>query len=163
MSVRKRTIEENGKRTISLQGSQTLTEALQALQDLQYSEHEAYLVVTLADAKYHVVLFADLKAILQKLGPDGLTQPLSMLPFAPASRIVPTDTEESGGDLLDWVASHPQAPVVVTDAGKFAALFINPNRSGDENLAGGLSLLGLQGPACAFEQKVTVSLETSAV
>jgi hypothetical protein len=152
MSVRKKTIKENGKRTISLQGSQTLTEALQALQDLQYSENETYLVVTLADAKYHVILFADLTAILKKLGPDGLTQPLSNLPLAPASRIVPTDTEESGGDLLAWVASHPQAPVVVTDAGKFAALFINPNRSGEAGLADNLSLLGLQGELVQLSQ-----------
>jgi len=152
MSVRKRTIEEHGKRTISLQGNQTLTEALQALQNLQYSENDTYLVVTLSDEKYHVMLFADLKAILKKLGPDSLTQPLSSLPLAPVSRIVPTETTESGGDLLAWVASHPQAPVVVTDAGKFAALFINPNRSGEAGLADNLSLLGLQGELVQLSQ-----------
>jgi len=152
MPIRKKTIEDNCKRTVSMEGSQTLTEAIQSFHDLKYSENDTYLVVTLSGEKYNVSLFSDLKEILKKLGSEGLTQPLSNLPIPPASRIVPTDTEESGGDILDWVASHPQAPVVVTDAGQFAALLVNPNRSGDSGLADNLSLLGLQGELVQLSQ-----------
>lgn len=53
---------------------------------------------------------------------------------------------------MDWVASHPQSPVVVTDAGKFAALFVNPNRSGDLGLADNLSLLELHGELVQLSQ-----------
>jgi hypothetical protein len=152
MTIRKKTIEENGKRTICMEGSRTLTETIQSFQDLKYSENDTYLVVSLADEQYNVILFSDLKEILKKLGSEGLTQPLSNLPIPPASRVVPTDTEESGGDIIDWVASHPQSPVVVTDAGKFAALFVNLNMSGDSGLADNLSLLGLHGELVQLSQ-----------
>ncbi|WP_339376197.1 hypothetical protein [Calothrix sp. NIES-2098] len=151
MSIRERTIEENRKPSVCMEGSQTLTEAIEAFQALKYSENNTYLVVRLSDDKYNVILFSNLKAILKKLGSNSLTQ-LSNLPIPPASRVVPTDTEESGGDILDWVASHPQSPVVVTDAGKFAALFVNPNRSGDSGLADNLSLLGLHGELVQLSQ-----------
>lgn len=151
MSIRKKTIEENGKRTICMEGSRTLTEAIKSFKDLKYSENDTHLVVILADEKYNVILFSDLKEILEKLGTESLTQ-LSNLPIPPASRIVPTDTTESGGDIIDWVASHPQSPVVVTDAGKFAALFVNPNRGGDSGLADNLSLLGLHGELVQLSQ-----------
>lgn len=151
MSIRKKTIEENGKRTVCMEGSRTLTEAIQSFQDLKYSENDTFLVVSLADEKYNVILFSDLKEILKKLGSEGLTQPLSNLPPT-AVHVVPMDTEESGGDILDWVASHPQAPVVVTDAGKFAALFVNPNMSGDSGLADNLSLLELHGELVQLSQ-----------
>lgn len=152
MSIRKKTIEENGKRTVSLEGSQTLTEAIQSFKDLKYSESDTYLVVTLSDEKYNVTLFSDLKEILKNLGPEGLTRPLSNLPIPPASRIVPTDTTESGGDIIDWVTSHPQSPIVVTDTGEFTALFVNPNRSGDSGLTDNLSLLELHGELVQFSQ-----------
>lgn len=145
MSIRRKTIEENNKQSVCMEGSKILTKAIQSFQNLNYAENDTYLVVSLADEQYNVILFSDLKEILKKLGPEGLTQPLCNLPFPPASRVVPTDTDESGGDILDWVAIHPQSPVVVTDAGKFAALFVNPNRSGDSGLADNLSLLGLHG------------------
>lgn len=152
MSIRKKTIEENGKSAFPVEGSQTLTEAIQSFENLKYSENDIYLVVVLPDEKYNVILFSDLKGILKKLGPEGLTQPLSNFPIPSASRVVPTDTEESGGDIIDWVASHPQSPVIVTDAGKFAALFVNPNRSGDAGLADNLSLLGLHGELLQLSQ-----------
>ncbi|MEH1784529.1 MAG: hypothetical protein V7L23_02715 [Nostoc sp.] len=152
MSIRKKTIEENGKRTVSMGGSQTLTQAIQSFEDIKNSENDTYLVVSLSNAKFNVILFSDLiEKILKKLGPNSLTQ-LSNLPIPPASRIVPTDTTESGGDIIDWVASHPQAPVVVTDTGKFAALFVNPNRSGDSGLADNLSLLELHGELVQLSQ-----------
>jgi hypothetical protein len=152
MSIRKKTIEENDKRSVCMEGSQTLTEAIQSFQHLKYSENDTYLVVTLSDEQYSVILFSDLKEMLKKLGSEGLTQTLSNLPIPPVSRIVPTDTTESGGDIIDWVASHPQSPVVVTDAGKFAALFVNPNRSGDSGLVDNLSLLGLHGELVQLSQ-----------
>jgi hypothetical protein len=152
VSIRKKTIEENGKWTVCMESSRTLTETVQAFQKLKYSENDTYLVVSLAGEKYNVILFSDLKEILKKLGPEGLTQPLSNVPISPASRVVPTDTDESGGDIMDWVASHPQSPVVVTDAGKFSALFVNPNRSGDSGLADNLSLLSLHGELIQLSQ-----------
>lgn len=152
MSIRKRTIEENSKRTVCMESSQTLTQAIQTFENLKYSENDTYLVISLSGDKYNVILFSDLKEILGKLGFDGLTKPLSNLPIPPASRIVPTDTEESGGDIIDWIASHPQARVVVTYAGKFAALFVNPNRSGDSGLVDNLSLLGLHGELVQLSQ-----------
>jgi hypothetical protein len=151
MSIRKKTIEENGNQTVCMKGSQTLTEAIQAFQALKYSENDTYLVVSLSGDRYNVILFSDLESILKKLGPNSLTQ-LSNLPIPPASRVVPTDTEESGGDIIDWVASHPQSLVVVTDAGKFATLFANPNRSGDSGLADNLSLLELHGELVQLSQ-----------
>jgi hypothetical protein len=152
MSIRKKTIEENDKRSVCMEGSQTLTEAIQSFQHLKYSENDTYLVVILSGEKYNVILFSDLKEMLKKLGSEGLTEPLANLPIPPASRVVPTNTEESGGDIMDWVASHPQSPVVVTDAGKFAALFVNPNRDGDSGLADNLSLLGLHGELVQLSQ-----------
>jgi hypothetical protein len=152
MSIRKKTIEENGKRTVCMEGSRTLTETIQSFQDLKYSENDAYLVVIRADEQYNVILFSDLKEILKNLGSEGLTQPLSNLPIPSASRVVPTDTDESGGDIMDWVASHPQSPVIVTDAGEFAALFVNPNRSGDSGLVDNLSLLKLHGELAQLSQ-----------
>jgi len=152
MSIRKKTLEENGKQTVSMKGSQTLAEAIQSLKDLNYSENDTYLVVILSEEKYGVILFSDLKEILEKLGPESLTQPLSNLPIPPASRIVPTDTTESGGDIIDWVASHPQSPIVVTDTGKFTALFVNPNRSGDSGLADNLSLIEIHGELASLSQ-----------
>ena len=151
MSIRKKTIEENDKRSVCMEGSQTLTEAIQSFQYLKYSENDSYLVITLSDEQYNVILFSDLKEILEKLGTESLTQ-LSNLPIPPASRVVPTDTTESGGDIINWVASHPQSPVVVTDAGKFAALFVNPNRGGDSGLADNLSLLELHGELVQLSQ-----------
>ena len=156
MSIRKKTIEENDKRSVCMEGSQTLTEAIQSFQYLKYSEKDTYLVVTLSDEQYNVILFSDLKEILKKLGSEGLTQPLSNLPIPPASRVVPTDTEESGGDIMGWVAGHPLSPVVVTDAGKFAALFVNPNRSGDSGLADNLSLLSLHGELVSLIDNVSL-------
>ena len=152
MSIRKKTIEENGKRNICMEGIRTLAEVIQSLQDLKYSESDTYLVVSQAGTKYSVILFTDLKEILKKLGSEGLTQPLSNLPIPPASRVVPTDTEESGGDIVDWVGSHPQFPVVITDDGKFVALFVNPNRGGDSGLADNLSLLSLHGELVQLSQ-----------
>jgi hypothetical protein len=149
--IRKKTIEENGKQTVCMEGSRTLTETIQSFQDLKYSENDTYLVVALSDKKYNVILFSDLKEILEKLGTESLTQ-LSNLPIPPANRIVPTDTTEGGGDIIDWVASHPQSPVVVTDAGKFAALFVNPNMSGDSGLVDNLSLLELHGELVQLSQ-----------
>lgn len=143
MPIRERTIKENSKPAVPVEGSQTLTEAIQTLKDLKYSEDDTYLVVTLPGNEYKVILFSGITGILKKLGPSGLNQPLSNLPIPPAGRVVPTDTEEGGGEIINWVASHPEAPVVVTDAGKFAALFVNPNRSG--GLADNLSLLEIHG------------------
>jgi hypothetical protein len=152
MSIRSKTIEENGKQTACIGGSRTLTETIESFKNLKYSESNTYLVVTLPNDNYNVILFSDLKEILKKLGPASLTQQLSSLPIPPASRIVPTDTPESGGDIIDWVASHPQSPVVITDAGKIAALFVNPNRSGDSGLADNLSLLSLHGELVQLSQ-----------
>lgn len=135
MPIRQTTIEEYGKLTVHMEGSQTLIEAIQEFEALRNPENDTYLVVSLSDGNYNVILFSDLFSDLEeninKLGTGYLNQPLSSLPISPASRIVPTDTEESGGDIIDWIAYNPQAPIVVTDAGKFAALFINLNMSGE--------------------------------
>lgn len=146
MAIRKRTLEENGvEHTILLNGNQTLTEATKLFENKKFPEEDAYLVVESPNSQYNVVLFSDVKTILLNMGSDCLTQPLSNLPIPQASRVVPTDTTESGGEILDWVAINPQSTVVVTDAGKFAGLFTNPNRSADSGLLDNLSFLELHG------------------
>jgi hypothetical protein len=146
MAIRERILQEHGAEyTILMDGTQTLTEALKLFQDKKSPENDTYLVVALPNAQYHVILFSELKEILGKMGSESLTQPLSNLPIPPASRVVPTDTTESGGEILEWVATHPQSTVVVTDAGKFTGLFVNPNRGGDLGLVGALSLRELYG------------------
>lgn len=154
MPIRERTIKEHSKPAVPVEGSQTLTEAIQTFEDLKYSKDDTYLVVTLPGNEYKVILFSGITGILKKLGSSGYNQPLSNLPIPPAGRIVPADTEEGGGEIIDWVASHPQESVVVTDAGKFAALFVNPNRSG--GLADNLSLLGLHGETVPLSQDLRV-------
>jgi hypothetical protein len=148
MAIGEGTIEENSaKYTILMAENQTLTEALQRLFDNnKYPENDTYLVVTLPNAQYKVILFSDLNNILQNMGYDIPTQPLSDLPIIPpVSRVVSKDTTEAGLEILDWVDTHPQSTVVVTDAGKFVGLFVNPNRSGDSGLVRNLSLQELYG------------------
>lgn len=152
MTVRKKTLEENSKQTVLMNGSQTLIEAIQILQDKKLQENDTYLVVTLSDEVYRVILFSKLKEILMKLGVEYLTQSLSILPLPLASRIIPTNTEESGGDILDWLSTHPQSSVVITDAGKFTGLFINPNRAGDSGLADSISLQEIHGEFVRLSQ-----------
>jgi DNA-directed RNA polymerase subunit RPC12/RpoP len=146
MAIKKRTLEEHGAEyTILIDGTQTLTEAKKLFEEKKSPENDTYLVVALPNWQYHVILFSDLIKILLMMGPESRTQPLSKLPIPPASRVVPRDTTESGGEILDWVATHPQSTVVVTDAGKFTGLFVNPDRGGDSGLAGNLSFLQLYG------------------
>jgi hypothetical protein len=62
MAIGEGTIEENSaKYTILMAENQTLTEALQRLFDNnKYPENDTYLVVTLPNAQYKVILFSDL-------------------------------------------------------------------------------------------------------
>ncbi|HEY9652789.1 MAG TPA: hypothetical protein V6C95_19185 [Coleofasciculaceae cyanobacterium] len=147
MAIREKTLKENGAEyTILMDGNQSFDEAISLFADRKYPENDAYLVVALPNEQYHVILFSDLKQrVLGMMGSESLKQSLSGLPIPPASRVIPTDTTESGGEILDWVASHPQSTVVITDAGKFTGLFINPNRSGNLGLLDNLSLLELHG------------------
>lgn len=153
MTIRNKTLQENGaKYTISMVGNQTLREALELFKDKKYPENNTYLVVALPNAQYNVILFSDLKKILRMMGHESLTQSLSDLPIAPASHVVPKNTTESGRDLLDWVDTHPQSTVIVTDSEKFIGLFVNPNRSGGSGLAYNLSLLELYGELSRLDQ-----------
>ena len=158
MAIGEGTLEENSVPcTILMAGNQTLGEALKQFKDKKSSENDTYLVVALPNAQYNVILFSDLKKkildkkILEMMGPSSLTLPLSHLPIPQASRIVPKDTTEAGGDILDWVDTHPQSTVIVTDVGNFIGLFVNPNRSGSSSLADNLSLLELYGPILSGE------------
>lgn len=146
MTIRDKTLQENSaKYTISITGNQTLTEAFKLFEDNKYPENDTYLVVSLPNSQYNVTLFSELKKTLQMMGKQTLTQPLSDLPITPASRIIPKDTTESGGEILDWVRTNPQSKVVVTDAGNFIGLFVNSNRSRGSGLADNLPLLELCG------------------
>ena len=132
MAIGEGTLEENSVPcTILMAGNQTLGEALKQFKDNKYPENDTYLVVKLPNAEYKVILFSNLKNILEDMGNDILNQSLSDLPIIPpASRVVPKDTTESGLDILDWVDTHPQSTVVITEAGDFVGLFVNPNMSG---------------------------------
>lgn len=146
MPVQPKTLKKHGERCIILMdGKQTLSDALQRLHKSDYPTNQAYFIVSRADKQYQVAHFSHLERIVAMMGYDSFTRPLDALPLPFADRIVPTDTPQSGLEIVDWVASKPQSTVVVIEDERVVGLFVNPNRSGDAGLLGGLSLLRIHG------------------
>jgi hypothetical protein len=145
MSIREKTIKENAKQAELVEGCKTLAETMQIFINLNNSRGNIYLVVALPKGQFSVILFSGLLEIVKLLGLGSLSQPLANLPIPAAKRIAPTDATEAA-ELLDWLDSHPQNPVVVTQAGRFTALFVNPNRG----LAGGVGSSVLHGEFVAL-------------
>ena len=147
MPIKKITLNEYGeKQVIVMERTQTLKEAIEALQAKNYDENRAYLIVRIEEQKYQVTPFIDLmKIVIAPLGYDGLMVPLNTLPLTPANLMVRTDIIQVGRDVVDWVATHPQSRVVIVDSnGKYMGLFANTDRTGD-GLFGWTTLTELAG------------------
>lgn len=146
MPIRSKTLKDHGEQyVIVMDGAQSLGDALQRLRGSDYQANQTYLVVSRADKQHQVALFSELEGMVAMMGYGGFTQPLHALPLPFADRVEPTDTPQSGQEIVDWVASNPQSTVVVTEGGRVVGLFANPNRSGVSEWLGGQSLLELHG------------------
>jgi hypothetical protein len=162
MPIRPMTLEREGREYLVLPGDQRLSDAFARLRELGCAENDTYLIVDLGDGEYQVALFLDLSRHLTPLGYDAFTLPLRELPIPPASRVVPTDTPESGGEVVRWVNRTPQATVVVVEAGQVVGLFARRMLGGETAFGEGVSLLELHGqlaqlhddPRAAFEARV---------
>jgi hypothetical protein len=162
MPIRPMTLEREGRKYLVVPGDQTLDDALARLRELGYPENDTYLVVDRGDGTYQVALFLDLSRQLTPLGYDAFTLPLRELPIPPVSRVVPTDTPESGGEVVRWVNRTPQATVVVVEAGQVVGLFARRMLGGEVAFGEAVSLLELHGqlaqlhddPRAAFEARV---------
>lgn len=163
MPIRPRTLERCGeKQIILIDGDQTLAEALRRLAACDYQENQAYLVVTRADQRYQVALFAELRQVVASLGYDSFTLPVQALPIRFADRVLSTDVPQSGQEIVDWVAATPQSTVVVVEGNQVLGLLANPNRAGAAGYVEGVSLLELSGvgvqlyadPRARFEARV---------
>lgn len=145
MPIRPRTLREYGERYITMDGAQTLRDALQKLNDSGYQENQVYLIVARNDKQFQVSLFSKLKSIVAMLGYDSFLQPLQTLPIPFAERVVPANTPESGQEILEWVTSIPQATLVVVENDQVIGLFANPSRSGDQDILAQISQFELPG------------------
>jgi len=164
MPIRSTTLERYGRKSlVVMDGAQTLDDALARLRALGYHENDAYLVVDRGDGQYQVALFLDLRLVVARLGYDGFILPLQALPIPSADRVVPTDTTESGGELVRWVNRTPQSAVVIVEAGQVAGLFASRHLSAGDVVFQPAPLLELHGelaqlyddPRAAFEARVT--------
>jgi hypothetical protein len=163
MPIRPTTLERHGRKSLVVMGSdQTLDDALARLGELGYQENDAYLVVDRGDGQYQVALFLDMHLVVARLGYDSFTLPLRALPIPFADRVVPTNTPESGGEIVRWANRTPQSAVVVVEAGQVAGLFASRHRSASDAVFQPTSLLELHGhlaqlhddPRAAFEARV---------
>jgi hypothetical protein len=163
MPIRATTLERDGRKSLVVMGGDsTLDDALSRLRDLGYHENDAYLVVDRGDGQYQVALFLDLHQVVARLGYDSFTLPLQALPISFADRVVPTDTPESGGEIVRWVNRTPRSAVVVVEAGQVAGLFASRHRSAGDVAFQPAPLLELHGqlarlhddPRAAFEAQV---------
>lgn len=125
MPIPDATITYYGKPFIVFTTSHTLREALKSLKESGYAPNEAYLVVVGSDgpAVYYVQTFLQTVAFARLMDYDSLDTPLGALSLPPASRVVPTDTQEMVNNVLLWVRSNPNGTVVVTRDGAVAGLF----------------------------------------
>lgn len=162
MPIRPMTLEREGRKYLVVPGDQTLNDALARLRELGYPENDTYLIVDRGDEEYQVALFLDLSRQLTPLGYDAFTLPMRDLPIPSVSRVVPTDTPESGGEVVRWVNRTPQATVVVVEAGQVVGLFARRMLGGEVAFGEAVSLLELHGqlaqlhddPRAAFEAQV---------
>jgi hypothetical protein len=114
------------KEVVILPGSAPLYAAFQALEEAGYFEASAWLIVEMADGSYRASLFADLLPLIEEEGPEVFYTLLDELPIPPVSRVVPTNTPESGQEILDWLHQHPGATVIIVEGERCAGLFTNP-------------------------------------
>lgn len=131
MAIREKTIEQHGeKQVVVMAASDRFNEARAVFMERRYAKNEAYLVVCHANGQVGVASFLDLVEVLGMIGPNSLSLPLSALKIPPASRVVEEERFESGLEVVQWVAAHPNSTVVVVDKkGDFVCLLTNPNRA----------------------------------
>lgn len=130
MTIQPKTIRENGKPFIALNGLQTLLDAVNAPKEGDYSDSETYLIVKRSDSQFQVALFADLKPTLSLMGPNVLLEqvPFSLLPLATES--IPTNTPESGLKVWKRVKRIPNSTCVIVEGNEVVGLFVYTARSG---------------------------------
>lgn len=159
MPIRPMTLEREGRQYLVVPGDQTLNDALAQLQELGYAENDTYLIVDQGDGECQVALFLDLSRTLAPLGYDAFTLPLRELPIPSASRVVPTDTPESGGEVVRWVNRTPHATVVVVEAGQVVGLFARRMLGGEVAFGESVSLLELHGQLAQLHDDPRAALE----
>lgn len=157
MPISERMLKEKGvPNTIQANSRQTLKEVFEPLQGKNYPENNTYLVVAQPQKEFSVISLSDLTNILSEKGSDSLTQPLSDLPIPGASRVVERDTQESGGDILQWVRTHAPSTLVVTDKGRFSSLLVSQNRSGELGLYDNTTFWELYGGYTSLYENTTL-------
>ena len=144
MPIREITLKKHSETYIVMDSTQTIGNALQHLQKYNYQANKTYLIFSQMGQEYQVTLFSDLQRAITKMKIDN-DIPLYALPISLADQVVSIDIKESGQVILDWVASHPQSTLIVTEDDEVIGLFANPNRSDDSGLFDWLSLPTLHG------------------
>lgn len=125
MPIPDATIRYYGKPFIVFTSSNTLREALKGLKESGYAPNEAYLVVLGSDspAEYYVQTFLQIIAYARLVDYDSLDTPLGALPWPPASRVVPANTQERVNNVLLWMQSNPNSRVLITRDSTVVGLF----------------------------------------
>lgn len=130
MSIKPKTIEENGKKNvIVLSGDKTLADAFKELQQRAYPANDSYLVAALPNGQYWAAHFSkELEPIRAEKGAEGLAQ----LPIDTSrQRVIAMNTTEAGGNIIKWVKANPGSRVIIVDEHQnFVALFANENMGG---------------------------------
>jgi len=153
MPIRKKTIKEYGENFIVMKSTAAIKEAFQSLRAQNYQVNKTYLIFSQPSRSYQVALFSNLQNMVQETGLDQET-PLDALPIPPASRVEPTNTQEGGAVIVDWVAMHPQSTLVVVEGNQVVGLMANPNRS-EGGVFGWLSFFsGLHGETIPLKDEV---------
>lgn len=130
MSIKPKTIEENGKKNvIVLSGDKTLADAFKELQQRAYPANDSYLVAALPDGQYWAAHFSkELEPMRAEKGAESLAQ----LPIdISRQRFIARNTTVAGGNVVKWVKANPGSRVIIVDEYQnFVALFANEDMGG---------------------------------
>lgn len=131
MPIRDTTIRSYGKPFIVFTETHTLRNAFKALQESGFAPNEAYLIVVggAGTPEYYVRPFLQIIAFARLMDYDRLDTPLGSLPWPPASKVIPTDTQERVNDVLLWVQSNPSGKIVITHEDTVVGLFASADLS----------------------------------
>ena len=127
--IRKTTIEKYGASYLFVAADNLLSYGLLQLDESKKTASSVFLVTRTDDGLYRVVLFSSLSEIIMMMGNDALEVQLALLPLPPASRVESVHSDIRASDLLDWLALHPTATVVLIDNEKVVGVLVNPNRA----------------------------------